>query len=656
MMLKRRVSLPRREIPLDEFDLTDGPPMRGFVEVDNGSRWFELALEAQVQEATTCSAGPLDVLENVERGADNRALGEYLRNLFSLARREPYNATLYDEISCLLRSINARGTSKRGSPTVRKRSPNYIIYRSMHSLAVPGIFRNEYAPLLFPADEPPAFVLKTSAALRIGMERIRAADFKNYSPLLNEAVVGVYALNPLRRFIPTFMHVYGAYYAPSSTVSVVDEEGRTRVNMFETSEASTDDRARLEARVDAMGGKVPPPKQQREIFTAKGYSWYNMVETIAGAPTLREWLSQDQRKPREVHEVLSQVFLALKVAAHHLGGFSHGNLTIDSVLVSTLRERVTLAFPVSPGETAYLETGLIARIVDFEASRARIAIKATRRIKLDVEDFHIARQYPDDPARLYLYTGISERVERDTFGSPNYEPDALGDVITLLRSVEAYVDDLTIAGWLRTLLGGDSLDLERMRAWERSLVPQGVTIDVGDYVRRAHDAMKRYGGSPPKLAFVDSADFPDNFAPLLSCSENVCTHVRGMKKNTNPAISLDRTLASSKMVEAFARAPRDSARVAVGRDADLEQFVDIIRRTRAIYDVVERARLDKANSLFASFINISPTKELARESAEVLDAFANLSENLHSSEKRRRAIVSEVREMYRDALEKFIKV
>jgi hypothetical protein len=150
---------------------------------------------------------------------------------------------------------------------------------------------------------------------------IHAGDRDSNIGLTNEAVVGLYALNELRDYFPTFQYIYAAFRAPA----------------FVNGEAMRD---------------------------RNYYSTYTLVETLEDCVPLGDWIdggSDDFEK--NLAHVLFQVFAAIGFANEKYG-FSHNNLKMSNIFVRKIQEKTTLGF----GEFR-MKTQYITKIANFTQSR-----------------------------------------------------------------------------------------------------------------------------------------------------------------------------------------------------------------------------------------------------------------------------------------------
>lgn len=599
------------------------------------TRWFNLALLARVDTATTCDVDASEVMRRVEASHTGKKLDQYMSDVFTAARREPYNARLMDEIACLLRSINARGPASRSRSRSRGTSPEAILFRSGTSVAVPGVFQDEYRPLVFPPDHPPAFVLKTVPE---NVWREDTSPYVDNAPLLNEALVGIYALNALRSKIPTFMHVFAAYTAPRATIRGRDIAGGSALTLFQGDQAAGGGARSLVMAPEARTGRA---------LATRGFAWYNMVETIADSPTLGQWLRSGLRAGT-IHEVVAQVLLALGVANSQLGGFSHGRLSLDTVLVTPLSHRVTIAFPISGEEVAYVETAHLARIVDFENARTTIAIRGGAgggRAAVTESDAPIAQRYPEEKERFYLATGVAgSKIVLDAAGLPDFSPDPLRDVVDLIRAVEPLIeDDDVIAAWMAPLLGDEVPDLVTMDAWARATVPTGVTVDPAEVVRAALASLPR--SARVRVEFRErSQGAPPGYARLLACGTHVCEHMKELAPVTSSSSDIQSTTMNSTLLGDLARKKGEHEWAAA-------TLTDLLQRAREINYVYNARRQSRS---FFSFLlpgdGRRAAPELVAESRAVLSELTQLSQH---SDPEIRAAASRILDAYDTPLRYF---
>jgi hypothetical protein len=152
---------------------------------------------------------------------------------------------------------------------------------------------------------------------------IHAGDRDSNIGLTNEAIVGLYALNELRDFFPTFQYIYAAFRAPA----FIDGE---------------------------------------PLRDGNYYSTYTLVETLEECRPLDEWIEEygDEGDFEKIFAlVLFQVFAAIGFANKKYG-FSHNNLKMSNIFVRNVRKKTTLIFGKFMVETEY-----IVKIANFTQSR-----------------------------------------------------------------------------------------------------------------------------------------------------------------------------------------------------------------------------------------------------------------------------------------------
>lgn len=397
-------------------------------------------------------------LRTMYRQADGRggkslieANRERLEGILSEMRAQPYNAALQEQFACLLQSVASETVTYTPA-----RRPRRAMYSTDDTVTLPGIFRNEYHSLLFEGYTAPPFVLRTARLPDPSTPYYSRSVTRLNSEILNEAIVGLYGTNYLRYFIPNFVYVYATFMAPG----LVHGERLT-----------TEGSDVLEERVFAPTGEEVASRaiEAPEVFSHPDWTHYNLVETITSAgdatvaPTLRNWLqarvtseyanrmSADPALARQFEEelyvILAQVFLSLATARYVLGTFSHGNLSLDSILIQRLPEKRSIVYRVreeatnltvggglfagwgQPGNDSYtVETDIIARITDFRFSHIEVEVDDPVQ-KTDV----VTPQETRTERRLFFLTQAKEvkpegSQERSFTNLEAYERSRIADI------------------------------------------------------------------------------------------------------------------------------------------------------------------------------------------------------------------------------------
>jgi hypothetical protein len=132
---------------------------------------------------------------------------------------------------------------------------------------------------------------------------VHAGNARSNIPITNEAVVGLYALNNLKRLFPTFQYVFTAFRAPALDMD------------------------------------------EKKAFKRKDfYSTYTLVEKLSSTHiTFKKWLVIQGRTEKEVNEVLFQIFAAIGYAQEKYN-FSHNDLRMRNIFIDTYEEAQTLDF------------------------------------------------------------------------------------------------------------------------------------------------------------------------------------------------------------------------------------------------------------------------------------------------------------------------
>lgn len=149
--------------------------------------------------------------------------------------------------------------------------------------------------------------------------------------LLHEAMIGITALNTLRRIIPNFMYTYG--YLRCSTAQLVKEEPATWCNIPNGIDIS-----------------------------------YTILENIRGATTLRKLVSESSLSPSEFVSIMYQLFNALNVA-NKIWDFTHYDLHDNNVLVRKLSKPIALPYYGTQDKvTRWILSSYVPFVIDYGVS------------------------------------------------------------------------------------------------------------------------------------------------------------------------------------------------------------------------------------------------------------------------------------------------
>lgn len=415
--------------------------------------------------------------------SDERIFGSYLAKLFEELRKEPYNYHLHEQIACLLQSVTH---SQRYQPA-RVREVMYLFGSGVYGVVASGEFRAPYPPheelrkaVTSPSKTP--FVIK--AETTPDNPRVGYAS-------MNEAFIGLFALNPLKRLIPNFAYVYGTFTAPAPE-SKYDNEKREY-------------------------GDV-------KLFARPGIARYNMIQFVPDAKTYYDWYDEYYKHedfPRWTQEIYSQICLALAVAQERCD-FSHNDLHGSNVLISRLTRRSTIEYPRIGRGSIFLETDWLVTIIDYGYAHATVQVD--RRVAENV----IALTPPGLPHTAELVRVYGQGSERGYFLSvgmwSNDEclsalySNALGDILRI-SGVSYSLLGTHLRAWGRALVGGETPVSQFFSDFKKETrYLAGVTINLFDfYAAGLNEALSQNLGLR-----VAIKKCPDDFAPLLSCKISRC--------------------------------------------------------------------------------------------------------------------------------------
>jgi hypothetical protein len=446
-----------------------------------------------------------------------------LETISEKIRSETYNPVIFAELACLLQSLAETDLSfygkdekgidldkrhKKEDPTYGKYSTNVEVDSKFYEVISPreiynsgfyqsryfkkALFSQENVSIYFQTDKHPLFVLHTD----------EANNPSGYNQIINESIVGLFALNNLREEFPTFQYIYTSLIDIPSIVN--------------------------------FKSKVLFGHEKNEDGNNKNFgriTHYNLVETLINTKTLSDFLDElylsfavyrestpDLETAVTINSIIAQVFLAIAIA-HERYDFSHNDLSMTNIMVDTLDEERTIRFG-----NIFLKTKYVARIINFTKSHV------------------IIKREGYEP----IYTGINNLEAGESFlGSSNFR-DVVSLVISLCRRTRViekggnfgeiiFDNDKIGAGWVEIFLEHDTT-LEDLVAIDQS-TPFYLfrDLDVWDYVTKVMNSLKSEG----KIHFVSlkgatesdlSVKFTElqAYPPLLSCEYSEC-HSIGIK-------------------------------------------------------------------------------------------------------------------------------
>jgi hypothetical protein len=198
---------------------------------------------------------------------------------------------------------------------------------------------------------------------------------ENPAQTIHEAVVGLYATNPLRREIPNFAYIYGLVQCPhplwdgQSEVSVPIEE-------------------------DTWEGKITLCPESSAADSSVLY------ENIPGQ-TLGEQLKQ--LKGPVIVAIYLQILLALQ-RAFEFCRFTHYDTTLGNVILRPVDARAVIRFSLQEGVRHCQTNGFVATIIDYETSYFEAQNEEGKTLSFGRED---DREHPfiiEDAYKLLMAT------------------------------------------------------------------------------------------------------------------------------------------------------------------------------------------------------------------------------------------------------------
>jgi hypothetical protein len=223
------------------------------------------------------------------------------------------NCFLHEQLECIISAVLLEGDkNEKYSFTERERVTQWFTHlRKIGESSV-----QSYAMLADISSQPQGiFIIKTPIKI-----------YKDN--LLHEAMVGITALNTLRRIIPNFMYTYG--YLRCSVAQLVQNEPATWCNIPDGVDVS-----------------------------------YTIIENIRDGVTLSRLISNSSVSPSEFISIMYQIFNALNVA-YKIWDFTHYDLHSYNVLVRRLSKPIALPYYGTEDKvTRWIISSYIPFIIDY---------------------------------------------------------------------------------------------------------------------------------------------------------------------------------------------------------------------------------------------------------------------------------------------------
>lgn len=223
------------------------------------------------------------------------------------------NCFLHEQLECIISAVLLEGDkNEKYSFSERERVTEWFTH--LRKIGASSI--QSYAMIADISPQPQGiFVIKT--------------PIKIYNDgLLHEAMIGITALNTLRRIIPNFMYTYG--YLRCSAAQLVNKEPATWCNIPDGIDVS-----------------------------------YTILENIRDATTLRKIVHDPNLTPSEFLAIMYQLFNALNVA-YKIWDFTHYDLHDNNVLIRKLSKPIALPYYGTQDKvTRWILSSYVPFIIDY---------------------------------------------------------------------------------------------------------------------------------------------------------------------------------------------------------------------------------------------------------------------------------------------------
>lgn len=377
-------------------------------------------------------------------------------------RERPFNVAALEDFSCTLDILVSKKTSDIT-----------IIAQGSDGVVARGLLGDDFD---IPEGAPP-FVVKVA---------LSEDDVSS----MNEAVVGLYCTNKLRKLIPNFMYVYNFFNCNRPIIS------NTTIST------------------------CPLDTFDETIYT--------MVETIADSDTFATWITKHQNESdfmTRIHILILQIVLSLSVARDKFD-FSHNDLHTGNVMIRKLPAPRTLVYRIK-NSTYYVEVEEIATLIDFGRSHARIPI----------DELPAVIQYSINKLPNYGVPGYANFKEGKHInvglmwagiGISPFRSETSYDIARIVDTCALRIDNSINArevfSWLRPLFRDEKI-YETLRAYRSfwggdpyyTNMPPSVDFLPQDLVRAVLPTLPEQVRERVSLSIRKPG-----MAPLFSCEEDVC--------------------------------------------------------------------------------------------------------------------------------------
>lgn len=296
--------------------------------------------------------------------------GRKLDEIFQRVKEMPFDGNLLNNVACFLRE----------------------------RCAMYGISALAYDPKCLDAGVDASIVRASLVECPVARGFIVKVPQNDSHEMLNEFIVGTYALNHLRTKIPNFMYIYAGLFASKSVKKM----------------------KKINIPTEETGNKM--------LYTA--------VEEIHGIQ-----LADFSGTIEQNDAIMAQIYLTLAFGQEFYD-FSHNDLHAGNILVEDLKKEFTILYPFSNG-TYFVRSRYLARIIDYGKAHVRVPVSFTsKKVKDDAEKLGY-NIYKDG----YFNTGI---LDRD--GTTEMKNYSLNDIVKITDSMAEYTKNKKeIYDWITVL-------------------------------------------------------------------------------------------------------------------------------------------------------------------------------------------------------------
>lgn len=289
---------------------------------------------------------------------------------------ESMDASIHDNIACMVQAVTYRGKMPdMNAASMRERVRNWFT-----------------DPTIIGKPSVEGFVLKTRFNSSSDLFVLKVPRQAKDDELIHEALVGLFAMNKLRRILPNYMYVYGiAKCSPPF-----------------------------------MEGKVPATW----CSSTNPPTTYLISENIKNSIAFSDWIQRPDSTGLQLTAIMLQIINALNVA-YKSYGYCHYDLHGGNILIRQYEQNIAIPFfGTEMYDIGHIATNLVPVIIDYGYSRVKVGGVSFGKIGLETFNVNNNRAFPYSD--LYKIIGF---IGRNLVRNENPNRAELGAVLEKFFSV-----------------------------------------------------------------------------------------------------------------------------------------------------------------------------------------------------------------------------